>query len=335
MANRRRTIEIWDNYWKELPTLVYLIFMLSIAVQMILVFMGGMLFFKATWLWALLVALGTGILVYIISYLMIQAKADIQHKRGLRISFFLAMPYASLVFFGGMAACNHWGYRDIQMKEFQQNAQKIEIAKDEILTAFQTSKELVVDEVINQCQLCSNLATSTKRENAAAKLVTCLETNKAQACANFDSSVGQDLRQSANQRISASSNALMSLQDLVQQIDNGGLAGQINQYAIQSGLQNANSDLEQASRKLAESTAAFSECVPSPFSFPTSFQELSHETDCSSPTNVFCAGYGWKPMLLLLGVILGSLLAPLFTEGWADGANSSNTKVEDSFTQGL
>ena len=335
MANRRRTIEIWDNYWKELPTLVYLIFMLSIAVQMILVFMGGMLFFKANWLWSLLVALGTGILVYVISYLMIQAKADIQHQRGFRISFLLAVPYTSLVFFGGMATCNHWGYRDIQLMEFQQSAQKIAIAKDQILTAFESAKSQVVDEVINQCQYCSNLATSAKRENAAAKLVTCLQTNKAQACANFDSSVEQDLRQLSNQKISASSNALSSLEGLVQQIDNGGLAGQINQYAIQLSLLKANSDLEQASRNLAESTRAFSDCIAPPFSFPTSFQELKHSTDCSSPSNVFCAGYGWKPMLLLFGVILGSLLAPLFTEGWADGANSSNTKVEDSFTQGL
>ena len=87
MPNRRRTIEIWDNYWKELPALVYLTFMLSIAAQIILVFTGGMLFFKANWIFSILTAVVTGLMVYVISYKMIQAKADIQHSKGFQISF--------------------------------------------------------------------------------------------------------------------------------------------------------------------------------------------------------------------------------------------------------
>ena len=239
MANRRRTIEIWDNYWKELPTLVYLIFMLSIAAQMTLVFMGGMLFFKANWLWSLLVALGTGILTYIICYLMIQAKADIQHPRGFRISFFLTLPYASLVFFGGMAACNHWGYRDMQLAEFQQSAQYISTKSRQIIRAFEEDRDDVILAITDRCKSCSKRSTSTKRDRDASRLEVCLGTSKAKACADFDSSVKSDLETFAKGKMEASSGALDSLQQLLMDIDNNGIVGHLNQYSIQERLKRA------------------------------------------------------------------------------------------------
>lgn len=339
MANRRRTIEIWDNYWKELPTLVYLIFMLSIAAQMTLVFMGGMLFFKANWLWSLLVALGTGILTYIICYLMIQAKADIQHPRGFRISFFLTLPYASLVFFGGMAACNHWGYRDMQLAEFQQSAQYISTKSRQIIRAFEEDRDDVILAITDRCKSCSKRSTSTKRDRDASRLEVCLGTSKAKACADFDSSVKSDLETFAKGKMEASSGALDSLQQLLMDIDNNGIVGHLNQYSIQERLKRAPVQLEQATRDLAASTSQFSKedgsCINPPFSFPTSFESVKIDTDCSSAPDVFCAGWGWKPMLLLFTVILGSLMAPLFTEGWADGAKTNQINVDDSFTQGL
>lgn len=339
MANRRRTIEIWDNYWKELPTLVYLIFMLSIAAQMTLVFMGGMLFFKANWILSLLVALGTGILTYIICYLMIQAKADIRHPRGFRISFFLALPYASLVFFGGMAACNHWGYRDIQLVEFQQGAQYISSKSRQIIRAFEEDRDDVILAITDRCKSCSKRSTRTKRDKDASRLEVCLGTSKARACADFDSSVKGDLEAYAQERMTSSSGSLDSLEQLLMDIDNKGIVGHLNQYSIQERVKRAPKQLEQATRDLAASTGQFSKedgsCINPPFSFPTSFDSAELQTDCSSAPDVFCAGWGWKPMLLLFAVILGSLMAPLFTEGWADGAKTNHINVDPSFTQGL
>ena len=167
----------------------------------------------------------------------------------------------------------------------------------------------------------------------------CLGTSKAIACQDFDSSVKSDLEAYAQEKMNASSEALDSLQQLLMDIDNNGIVGHLNQYSIQERLKRAPQQLEQATRDLAASTSQFSKedgsCINPPFSFPTSFESAKIDTDCSSAPDVFCAGWGWKPMLLLFTVILGSLMAPLFTEGWADGAKTNQINVDDSFTQGL
>ena len=336
MPNRRRTIEIWDNYWKELPALVYLTFMLSIAAQIILVFTGGMLFFKANWIFSILTAVVTGLMVYVISYKMIQAKADIQHSKGFQISFLLVIPYASTIFFGGLSASNHWGYHEIQKAEFEWVSQNISAYIDEIEGAFTESKEHVTRELIDQCHSCSSLATESKRQDAARELEECIGNGKALACVDRDSSVDSDLSNWADREIGDSSGDLSELNELLEQVRNGGIMVQIQQYKIQSGLSQSDSLLKAASRELAQSTLAFSNCIPALFPFPTEFNNVpKQEEDCSDPGKVFCAGWGLKPAILLLVVILGSLLAPLFTEGWSEGDISSSIGVDDSFTQGL
>ena len=308
MAQNQRTIEIWDNYWKELPTLIYLLFMLSIAAQIVLSFQGAMMLFGSFAL-AIPLALVVGLINYILSYLIIKSKADRNHGTGFAISLFLVLPYAAFVFLGGMALCNENGFRDAQLIEFSNAARVLDPQKRSLENTFALTKSQVAQEVMNQCRSCRSADDSKALQR-------CTGTAAVLDCHNFNPRVEVAVSAYVDETVVAG-NALDDLNDLEDDLEDLSLGSRMNQYVVQSSILSLDSLLRNSKVQLQTATSQFGDCAQPSASYPDQFSAGILTFDCSNYNDVFCKGWGVMPFLVLLMTLLGGLLAPLYTQGWS------------------
>ena len=308
MAQKQRTIEIWDNYWKELPTLIYLLFMLSIAAQIVLSFQGAMMLFGSLAV-AVPMALGVGVFNYILSYLIIKSKADRNHGTGFSISLFLVLPYAAFVFLGGMALCNENGFRDAQLIEFSSGAKVLDRQKRSLETTFELAKSQVAEEVMNQCRSCRSAEDSKALQR-------CTGTAAVLDCHNFNPQVEVAVSAYVDETVVAG-NALDDLNDLEDDLEDLSIGSRMNQHEIQSNIRSLNSLLRNSKAQLQSATGKFVDCAQPLASYPDQFSAGVLTLDCSNYNDVFCKGWGLVPFVVLLMTLLGGLLAPLYTQGWS------------------
>ena len=324
MAQNQRTIEIWDNYWKELPTLIYMLFMLSIAAQIVLSFQGAMMLFGSLAI-AVPLALVVGIANYVLSYLIIKSKADRNHGKGFAISMFLVFPYAAFAYLGGMALCNENGFRDAQLIEFTNAARVLDPQKRSLENAFDLAKTQVNDALLNQCQSCRSAAESKALQQ-------CTGTAAVLDCHNFNSRVEEAVSGYVADNIVAGS-ALSDIHELEEALNDNGLGSRLWQHEIQSDLQALDSLLFSAKVKLQSATTQFGECVPPLAAYPSQFKTAALTLDCSNHSDVFCKGWGVIPFFGLFFTLLAGLLAPLYTQGWSrwqPQMRSTNSGEDDS-----
>ena len=308
MAQNQRTIEIWDNYWKELPALIYLLFMLSIATQIVLSFQGAMMLFGSLPL-AVPIALGVGVVNYILSYLIIKSKADRNHGQGFAISLFLLLPYAAFAFLGGMALCNENGFRDAQLVEFSNAARVLDPQKRSLENTFELAKSQVAEAVMNQCRSCRSAEDSKALQR-------CTGTAAVLDCHNFNPRVEIVVSKYVDETVVAG-NALDDLYDLEDDLNDLGIGSRVWQHAVQHDLQSLDSLLRGSKIKLQSATAQFGDCAQPLASYPTQFNAGVLSLDCSNYNDVYCKGWGVVPFVALLLTLLAGLLAPLYTQGWS------------------
>lgn len=308
MAQNQRTIEIWDNYWKELPTLIYLLFMLSIAAQIVLSFQGAMMLFGSLAL-AIPLALGVGVVNYILSYLIIKSKADRNHGTGFAISLFLMLPYAAFAFLGGMALCNENGFRDAQLIEFSNAARVLDPQKRSLENTFELAKSQVAKEVMNQCRSCRSADDSKTLQR-------CTGTAAVLDCHNFNPRVEVAVSEYVEGKVVAG-DAFKHLSDLEDDLNDLGIGSRVRQHAVQHDLQILDSLLRGSKIKLQSATAQFGDCAQPLASYPTQFNAGVLSLDCSNCNDVYCKGWGVVPFVALLLTLLAGLLAPLYTQGWS------------------
>lgn len=310
MAQNQRTIEIWDNYWKELPTLIYLLFMLSIAAQIVLSFQGAMMLF-GNFALAIPLALGVGAINYILSYLIIKSKADRNHGTGFAISLFLVLPYAAYAFLGGMALCNENGFRDAQLVEFSNAALVLDPQKRSLEGTFEKAKSQVAEKVMNQCRSCASAEDSKALQR-------CTGTAAVLDCHNFNSRVEGAVSAYVEEKITTTSkDAFMPLNLLDSALIATGIKSRIEQHNTQFNILGLDSLLRNSKVQLQTATSQFGDCAQPSASYPDQFSAGALELDCSNYNDVFCQGWGVMPFLVLLMTLLGGLLAPLYTQGWS------------------
>ena len=169
-----RTIEIWDNHWKDVPKWTFVLMLIGLLGIMLTSFLGAELFFKNNHLFSALVSVGIGVLIYILVYRSLKHKEQGAHGKGVITGAFLVIPFAGYTLFGGMGLCNELGFREAQFEELQTIASDSKNALNTQSQQFASIGSDTLTSILSECATCGDKPRSQDRTACVKAMEACI-----------------------------------------------------------------------------------------------------------------------------------------------------------------
>ena len=320
-----RTIEIWDNHWKDVPKWTFVLMLIGLLGIMLTSFLGAELFFKNNHLFSALVSVGIGVLIYILVYRSLKHKEQGAHGKGVITGALLVIPFADYTLFGGMGLCNELGFREAQFKELQTIASDSKNALNTQSQQFASIGSATLTSILSECATCGDKPRSQDRTACVKAMEACYNTAYCTQCASGStSSLRTKLTKAMDDRFKAKAIPQLELESFIFKVEQGGLSSRFNQYLLQQDAGRVNELLDKTRTQKYSVVIGICYGARNGQTLSPLRSVRAPQMDCSSPTSLFCQGWNARTFVALLLLMVLCLIPIPFGDS-REGAPEAKT----------